>query len=194
MKRTLKTILVIVIMVMLALPITTYAYADEIYSKYVAVGSEFVLLAPTSDNLEYTVTFDQSVLEFVKIESVYSGRDIYGGKSGKVTHKLKDNSITYNYTRGDYPENVVITFKVKSYPNNGVASVEINGLGFDNAKRSINVVKLQECPSCPVCEECNVEDKIINEKGDENNILLYAALGACGILLITVVILAVRKK
>lgn len=165
----------------------------DVYSKYVSVGSELISTIDVgTNNFSGVVTYDNNVLEFVKVETVRAGNnDIGGGEVSKITHSVNGNKININYTRGGNYENILITFKVKAYSGNGTTSIKVAANGgpwTGEISNNINIVKNEECSKCEVCEECQ------NNENKNNNMLLYSSLGACGVLLAAVVILAIRKK
>jgi len=223
MKKAFKLFIIFVVSLVIVNP--TIVKADllqldcEAYSKYVSVGSEFIYaIKVEKNNFNGTVTFDNNVLEVIKVETAYSGgpNDTWSGSQGTITHTVNDNKVTINHTAGDYEQDILVKFKVKSYPSDGTTTVKVkanNNLWFGEPSDTMTVIKGQECPSCPkcekdetncpVCEECETNDESsINVSKDEktdstdngDKILLYTSLGACGVLAIAVVILAFRKK
>lgn len=192
---------------------------SDAYSKYVSVGSEFIYAIKVGqNNFSGVVTFDNTALEVAKVETIYSGTDdMYGGNKGIVSKNVSGNKLNVEYTAGDYPEDILVTFKVKSYPNNGTTTVKVksnSNLWFGEPENTMNVIAEKTCPvcekdetSCPVCEETTksetnndvidnnqTSDVNKNTNSVNNNTLLYVSLGACGILAIAVVILAFKRK
>lgn len=197
------------------------------YSKYVSVGSEFIyeLDFGNAKEVHEILKFDDNVLEVVKVETVYAGTDdVWGGNPGNLTKTINGNQISIDYSAGDFLENVLVTFKVKKYPVDGVtsiipyecytASTNIGNCSHWMIATIVNVIKPTECStcptcekdevSCPVCEECEKCEVAVDankdttskesKEMDSNDILLYGALGACGFLTVAVVVLAFRKK
>lgn len=218
---------VIMILAIFAIMCPMIVKADQIqlrgdaYSKYVAVGSEFIFsIEVGKNNFSGVVTFDNNVLEVTNVTTEYSGNnEIYAGSKGTVNKNVNGNQLTIDYVAGDIEENILVTFKVKSYPSNGTITVKVksnNNQWFGEPSSTMKVVAEKQCPacekdevSCPVCKECpscevtadenvNVDNNsnanTNNNDQNNNDTLLYVSLGACGILAVAVVILAFKKK
>ena len=211
----------IITLLMLLSPIE--ASADQLffdstaYSKYVSVGSEFIYSVNVGKHYPHkfngVVTFDNSILEVVKVESVYVGDDdVTSGEQGTITYSVSGNQLIIDFNPAKQ-ENVLVTFKVKGYPSDGATTVKVKSIDnrwVGEPSDTMTVIKPSECPGCPTCEkdetECPVCEKCeaVKEEKNENknndtdnnkdNILLYSALGACGVLSIAVLVLAFRKN
>jgi len=217
LKKLFKLFTIFVVSLVIVNP--TIAKADQLqlhseaYSKYVSVGSEFIFVVNVGQNyFDGIVTFDNSVLEVKNVKSEPTSEyDVIGPNVGKVSHEVNGSQLKLNFVPDGYKENIYITFKVKEYPSDGTTTVKVKSNDdrwFGEPYGTMNIIKQSDCPSCPVCQpsekecpECESCEKqetaCIDEIKDESkkdNILLYSALGACGVLSIAVLVLAFRKN
>ena len=216
-KKTLVAIaMIFVIMCPMIVKADLLQLYGEAYSKYVSVGSEFIYAIEVGENnFNGIVTFDSAILEVKEVKHEPNMREYHtvAPTDASVTYNVNGNQLNVNFTADGLQEFILVTFKVKAYPNNGVTTVKVKSNTsnwFGEPSSTMNVIKPSECPSCPacekdevscpVCEECEVstdnEKEPVNtdSSSDSKDILLYSALGACGFLAVMVVILAFRRK
>lgn len=170
------------------------------YSTTITTGSEFTFSMEVKENdFQGVVNFDNDVLEFVDIEIEYAGEGAFAGSLGTVNKEVTSGAININYTKGNNPATLLIAFKAKAVPANGKTTIKVVPSGqmwFGQPQSTITIVASAECPAsdekeCTVCENNKTAAKATT---DNNEMLLYGSLGACGVLAIAVIILAVKKK
>ena len=174
------------------------------YSTTITTGSEFTFVMEVNqNNFQGVVNFDGNILEFVDVKTEYAGESgVYGGSLGTVNKEVSNNTININYTKGDNPVTLLITFKAKSVPANGKTTIKVVPSGytwFGQPESTVTIVAAKECQTsdgteCPVCETCTESDETASNSKDSNDILLYGSLGVYGVLAIAVIVLAVKKK
>ena len=206
-KRVSKIFCLVLTLLVFASPM--FVKADQLtlktdaYSTTITAGSEFTFVMEVNqNNFQGVVNFDSNVLEFVDVKTEYAGAsEVYGGSLGTVNKEVSNNAININYTKGDNPVALLITFKAKSVPANGKTTIKVIPSGqmwLGQPESTVTIVACEECQTseeteCPVCETCEETDKTESNK-DNNEMLLYVLLGACGVLALAVIILAIKKK
>lgn len=209
MKRLMQGVVVAVTIFAILCPMMVKAdklpLNGELYSKTAVVGSEIVFSIEVGDNdFEGNVSFDSSVLEVVNVTAEYSGsNDVVSGSSGTINKTINGNELNIDFKAGDFPVNLLVTFKVKAYPSNGQVTVKASSNGnswFGEPEETIAIAKENECSTCendcPVCEECETTNSINSDNNASvaDNTLLYVSFGISGVLALAVVILAITKK
>lgn len=161
------------------------------YSTTITTGSEFTFVMEVSkNNFSGVVNFDNNVLEFVDIKTEYAGEGISGGSLGTVNKEVSSNAININYTKGNDPANLLITFKTKLVPSDSKTTIKVvpdGQMWFGQPESTVTIVAEKECPVCEICEEPN------KTTIESNDMLLYVLSGTCGILALVVIVLAVKK-
>ncbi len=170
-----------------------------------------------------TLNFDSNVLtlEDAAVVPASPFNDLYQGVALNKTVNNGTATITAENSGADYV--IQLTFKIKKAPSNGSTTLKFtpanNTWGGANGAVSatIKIGKEKECPTCPtcskdevtcpVCETCqecescdnNASDSNVNQKEEKetsnnNNMALYVSLGACAVLAVSVIVLAVKKS
>lgn len=190
------------------------------YSESAAVGSNvvFSIKRGVNSNLNGVFTYDSNVLEFVDVRKTYVGSDNVYADNSSLSKTTEAGKITISYTAGVTAEIAIeAVFKVKAYPTSGSTVLTFNPIdnatGANKVEKTISVVADKQCPTCekdevqcPVCEtsdnknETNNDttdvpskENTSNEKSDNKDMLLYGALGGCGVLAVAVILLIAKK-
>lgn len=206
-KKLSKLFCLVLTLLVLASPVLVKA--DQIslktsaYSTTVTTGNELTFALDVKQNdFQGTISFDNNALEFVDIKIEYAGDGPYAGSLGTVTKTVSNGTVSVNYSKGNNPVTLLAVFKAKAVPNGGkttIKAIPSGNMWLGQPESTITIVAEKECATvdgkeCPVCETCKECDKTASESKDNNEILLYGSLGACGVLAIAVIILAVKKK
>ncbi len=172
------------------------------------------------EGLDGILDFDNTTLQLVNVELALKEGI---GTAGKVEKTDNGSQIKLSVLSAESNHYLKLTFKVKKVPSNGIAAVtftpKTNGWGGD-LRFSIKIAKEKECPTCPTCPTCskdevtcpvcetcqecescdnNASDSNVNQKEEKetsnnNNMALYVSLGACAVLAVSVIVLAVKKS
>lgn len=179
------------------------------YSTTVTTGNELIFALEVKQNdFQGVVSFDSDVLDFVDIKIEYAGEGPYGGSLGTVSKEVSTGSVNINYTKGNNPVTLLVIFKAKAVPSKGqttIKAIPSGNMWFGQPESTVTIVAAKECQTadgkeCPVCETCKECDntannnKDVNSSSNNNDMLLYGSLGACGVLAVAVIVLAIRKK
>ncbi len=171
------------------------------YSTTIATGNELTFALEVKQNdFQGVVSFDSNVLDFVDIKIEYAGEGPYGGSLGTVSKEVSTGSVNINYTKGNNPVTLLVIFKAKTVPSNGqttIKAIPSGNMWFGQPESTVTIVAAKECPVCETCKECDnttSNSKDVNSNSNNNDMLLYGSLGACGVLAVAVIVLAIRKK